>query len=585
VAQVPTNDETRRHALLPRPAYMVLDLPAAPFRKRLGSLKSLRSFYDYEIEAVAKFIRPRRMKRYWENGRPPDSSRQSEHIINTTATIASRTLRSGMQSGASSPARPWFKLTTPDPDLAESGDVKAYLTTVARRMATVFTRSNIYNCLHTGYGDLGDFGTSCMMIDENYDNVIRAHVYSPGEYYLAADDEGNVTTVYREFEMSVLACVRKWGKRVSKSVMNMYDNSHFENMVQLCEAIEPNMHQVADVAGPRGLPFLRVYFETAGDQNDGLLECKGCHEFPGCTPRWEVRDNDVYGTGPGIEALGDVKGLQLLEVRKQIIVDKLATPPTQGGPDSIKVRNRAGQHTAVSGMDTASRPAISALYDMNPAAIPAIANEIARSEQRIREVYFADLFLMMSQSDRREITAREVDERHEEKLLALGPVIERLHNENLDPAISRTFNIMHRAGILPEPPQELQGMDLKVQFISTLAQAQRAVAIQGIERMAGFVGNLVAVYPSVADKFDADQAVDEYADATGVPAGVVKSDDAVQKVRDAKAKDQAAQQQLGAAAQVAGVAQQGADTAKVLSDTQVTDPSLMSQILGGVGAA
>jgi hypothetical protein len=572
VAQVPDKDAARRLAL-PRPAFMMMEMPADPFRKRLVSLKSLRSFYDYEVEAVARYIRPRRQKRYWENGRPPSAARQSEHIINTAATIASRTLRSGMQSGASSPARPWFKLTTPDPDLAENGAVKDYLTTVARRMATVFQRSNIYNNLHTGYGDLGDFGTSCMMIDENYDDVIRCHVYSPGEYYLAADGFGEITTVYREFEMSVLAMVQKWGKRCSQDVLNLYDNSHFDQMIQVCEAIEPNMQQVADMAGPRGLPFLRVHFEVKASQDRGLLECKGCHEFPGCTPRWEVRDNDVYGTGPGIEALGDVKGLQLLENRKQIIVDKLANPPTQGGPDSIKVRNRAGQHTAVSGMDTSGRPVISALYEMRADAITAIAAEIQRSEDRIREVYFADLFLMMSQSDRREITAREVDERHEEKLLALGPVIERLHNENLDPAVSRTFAIMNRAGILPPAPKELQGTDLKVQFISTLAQAQRAVAVQGIERMAGFVGNLVAVFPSVADKFDADQAVDEYADATGVPPGVVLADDKVSEIRKAKEK---AQQGAAAAAAV----QQGADTAKVLADTPVSDQSMLGQLMG-----
>lgn len=575
MAQVPGKEELRR-AVLPRPAFMMLDLPAEPFQKRLSALKNLRTFYDAEIDAVGRFIRPRRMKRFWENGRPPDASRQSEHIVNTTATMASRTLRSGMQSGASSPARPWFKLTTPDPDLAESGNVKDYLTTVARRMATVFGRSNIYDCLHTAYGDLGDFGTSCMMIDENFDNVIRCHVYSPGEYYLAKGGDGEINTVYREFEMTVLAMVQRWGDNVSDEVMRLYDQQHFEQSIQLCEAVEPNMQQVADVPGPRGAPYLRVYFEVQTSKDKGLLECKPCHEFPGCTPRWEVRDNDVYGTGPGIEALGDVKGLQFLENRKAIVVDKLATPPTQGGPSDIKVKHRAGQHTAVAGSDMSTRPVISALYDINPASITAIAAEIQRHEERINQVYFSDLFLMLSQSDRREITAREVDERHEEKLLALGPVIERLHNENLDPAISRTFNIMHRAGILPPPPEELQGMELKVQFISTLAQAQRAVAIQGIERYAGFVGNLVAVFPSVADKFDADQAADEYAEAIGVPAGVVVSDDRVEAIRKAKQADQQA-------ATAGAAMQQGAETAKVLADTDVTDQSMLGQILGGVG--
>ena len=50
----------------------------------------------------------------------------------------------------------------------------------------------------------------------------------------------------------------------------------------------------------------------------------------------------------------------------------------------------------------------------------------------------------MAFSDRRQITAREIEERHEEKLLMLGPVLERLNDELLRPLIDRTFNIMVR---------------------------------------------------------------------------------------------------------------------------------------------
>lgn len=572
----PTNN---RPLALPRPDDLVMDLPAEPFRKRHVRLLSDRSWYDTEVQMISKFLRPRRSR--WAADADTSArarDRRSTAILNNTGTIAGRTLASGMHTGASSPARPWFRLTTPgDPDLAENGEVKEYLTSVARRMQTVFSRSNIYTSLHQGYGDLGDFGTSVMMIDENYDNVIRTHVFSPGEYCLAVDADGIVNTLYREFQISVIGMMRKWGSRCSERVIRLYNSQNYDQLVTIVDAVEPNMQQVRGEIGPRGAPFLRVYFEKNEDGRK-MLEVKGLSEFPACTPRWDIRDGDVYGFGCGLEALDDVMGLQMLEQRKQMIADKLATPPTQGGPATKKINHRAGEHTAVPGNDVSgAQGGIRVLYDMNPSAITALAKEIARAEDRIRSTYYSDLFLMFAQSDRREITAREVDERHEEKLLALGPVIERLHNENLDPAITRTYNIMQRAGLFPDPPQALQSMDLKVQFISTLAQAQRAVSIGGIERLAGFVGNLVAVYPSVKDKFDADQAVDEYADATGVPPSVVLTDDRVAKIREDAA--QAAQGQAMAAA-AAGAA----DTAKVLSETDVTDENLLGQIAGGVGA-
>jgi len=562
-----------KKAPLPRPSMMLMELPKEPFVKRLAALRSQRSYFDTEWASIAKFIRPRRARTIGEQGQGQDKDRRSTSILNTTGTIASRTLKSGMQSGVSSPARPWFRISTGDDDLDQYGDVKEYLTTVARRMATVFQRSNIYNSLHTGYGDLGDFGTSVMMIDENYDDVIRCHTYSPGSYMLATDGDDRVSTVYREFSLTVLAMMQRWGDRCSETVKNMYNNSNFDAYVWITEAVEPNMQQVRDAPGARGAPFLRVYFETTGTE-DRLLECRGCHEFPGCAPRWEVRDNDVYGYGPGLEALDDVIGLQTMEIRKQIIVDKMATPPTQGGPSTQRVSHRAGSHTATPDVGVgAGGKVIHPLYEMSGQGLQAVSNEIVRSEKRINDAYFYELFLMFASTSRREITAREVDERHEEKLLALGPVLERLHNENLDPAITRAYNIMNRAGMLPRPPERLMGMELKVQFISTLAQAQRAVAIGGIENMARFVGGLVGVFPSVRDKFDADQAVDEYADATGIPPGVILSDDKVAKIREDAAKaaqGQAAMQGIG----------QAAELGKTLAGTEISDNNALGQILG-----
>ena len=52
----------------------------------------------------------------------------------------------------------------------------------------------------------------------------------------------------------------------------------------------------------------------------------------------------------------------------------------------------------------------------------ALAADIADVQGRIKEAFYANLFLMMAESDRREITAREIDEQREQKMLMLGPV-------------------------------------------------------------------------------------------------------------------------------------------------------------------
>jgi len=63
------------------------------------------------------------------------------------------------------------------------------------------------------------------------------------------------------------------------------------------------------------------------------------------------------------------------------------------------------------------RPAIDVRLDLSH-----LAQDIAEVQGRVKEAFYANLFLMLAESDRREITAREIDERREEKMLMLGPV-------------------------------------------------------------------------------------------------------------------------------------------------------------------
>ncbi|MBA3766821.1 MAG: phage tail protein, partial [Acidobacteria bacterium] len=259
--------------------------------------------------------------------------RRNQKIINPAATIAARTARSGMMAGITSPARPWFRLTTPDPDLAEFGRVKEFLHTVDKRMTTVFLKSNLYNKLPTTYGDLLTFATSPISIEEDVDDIIRCEAFPVGSYMIAKDYRGRVNVFFREFRMTVRQLIEQFGEKNNKGepdwtkfstkIRQLFQDGQYETWVDICHVIKPNDDYKPSSPLSSHKKFVSCYYERGASTNSGgsymaqeediYLRESGFDYFPILCPRWEVTGEDVYGTScPGIEALGEVKALQLM---------------------------------------------------------------------------------------------------------------------------------------------------------------------------------------------------------------------------------------------------------------------------------
>jgi hypothetical protein len=203
-----------------------------------------------------------------------------------------------------------------------------------------------------------------------------------------------------------------------------------------------------------------------------------------------------------------------------------------------------------------------------------LLEDIVDVRQRIRGSYYADLFMMLANDTRSGITATEVAERHEEKMLMIGPVLERLHDELLKPLIDMTFDRCVEANILPPAPKELHGVELNTEFISTLAQAQRIVSAQGMDRLLATVGNIAGLNPGVLDKINFDQAVDDYGQMYGVNPEIIVPDDVVAKQRAARAKQ-------AQAMQTATTMPQTVETAKTASEINPQNlQSVMASLQG-----
>lgn len=540
---------------------------------RFEDLRAERSSWVSHWKELSQNIEPR-IGRYLTSDNDK-GSKKNGNIINSTATQALRTLTSGLMTGLTSPARPWFKLGLSNAELNNVKSNRLWLDQVEEILLTIFRKSNVYQSFISVYEELGLAGTGCLFVESDVKTVINTKVFTVGEYYYSIGTNGHVNTFCREFQKTVKQLVEEFGyENCSSQTQNQWDNERYENWVEVRHLIENNTNRKRNSFLAKHKPFISYYWEVGGNQNgesEGFLRISGFDEFPIMPPRWDVKSSDVYGRSPGMDVLGDVKQLQTMEKKKAKAIAKLIDPPMNGAPGIQPSQTNTAPGGFTSVKNIGGQKSFEPSYELNPRLFEFL-NDIEKVEARIKRGLYEDLFLAISHLDDVR-TATEIIERKEEKLLMLGPVIERIQVELLDPLIERTFAIANRMGLIPEPPEELEANEIEIDYISPLAQAQKAVATGNIERLGAYVGNAAQLNPNALDKFDFDESIDQYAKALGAPAKLIKDKKVVEEDRAARAQQMQAQQM---AEQTPGVV----DSAKKLSEIDPAGNDIINNILG-----
>lgn len=544
-------------------------------RMTLDGMRDTRLSWWRHWSELADYILPRRFRSLispsdWNRGQALNRA-----ILDSTGTLAARTLSAGMMSGITSPTRPWFHLSLEGFDNEDVNDVTVWLSEVEKRMNRVFQESNFYNSASTMWGDLGVFGTAPVLIYEDFQDVIRCYNLVAGEYYLANSDRYAVDVIAREFTLTTRAIVQWFGiENCSSQIKTAAGNPIQHNQeFQINHIIEPNNSNALGIRVPAHFPYREVYWEES-TAAEGVLAQRGLHEFPAMVPRWDLTSNDPYGRSPGMDALPDIKQLQQETKRKAQAIDKMVTPPVVA---DVQLKNQPtsllpGGVTYVAGINNVG---VKPIYQVVP-PVAELKDDIREIQQRIKTIFYNDLFLMISQLDTVR-TATEIDRRSAEQLVMLGPVLERSNNEALSPAIERTFNIMNRAGLIPPAPAQVQGQHVKVEFKSMLADAQAAVGTIAIERTLGLAGNLVAVQQDIMDNINTDETIQEYARKLRLDPKLIRDDKQIAQIRADRAK---AQQE----AQAAQAAPEIAKAGKTLSETQTgAGQNALQLMMGGGG--
>lgn len=488
--------------------------PKTDYLRLYGELKSERATWLPAWKDLCAYLAP---TRGFFDGQTPNQGRRLDHktLLDSDPCLAVEILSAGMMSGLTSPARNWFDLSLAPRELATVPGVREWLAEVKKRLEDAFAASNVYSTLHMFYQEIAVFGTAAFLLEEDPQKGIRCRPFTIGEYCLGTDSLGRVNRFGREFFLTVPQMREAFGlENLPPALQVASAPNRYHKIIHL---ILPNKDSSQECLDNRRMPYLSVYLTESGH----LLRQSGYREFPVIAARWEVKHAaDAYGRGPGWKCLGDVKMLQKMQKAKLVALDKNTNPPVMVSANvQGEVNLLPGGITRYNGTtDAAVKPAYQVQADLS-----SLENAISSVRSTIRAQFFADVFLMLSAQNYSNMTAAEVAERHQEKMLVLGPVLERLKNELLDPLIDRAFALLYRQGLLPPAPESVQGLKMKVEYVSLIARAQKAAGLSSLVQGINYAATLAAANPQVADRVDYNRALEEGLNALGVAPALLKN--------------------------------------------------------------
>jgi hypothetical protein len=482
-------------------------------------LKAERAGLERQWREIAAYMRPQHLPALLGESSAP---RRSVLLLDSTARVAVEGFAAGIYGMMTNPANRWFALKLADEDLNGYDPVRDWLYEAETRLLDSFgpQASRFYAVLPGLFADLACFGTAVFYSGEipgtgRFNDTVRALP----ECHIAENAHGEIDTVFRRFTLTPRQALEMFGEAVSARVRKAAEANAVERVAFL-HAVFPQ----PDPAQATARPFASVYVE----EDHATVVGQGSYfEMPYQVPRWTQAAGEAYGRGIGDQVLPDVRLLVRMEETVLRSAELMADPP-MAVPDKGLSR---GAHTRPGGitygaLDHEGQLRIKPIYT---GANPSMALElIAERRQAVRDAFQLSLMQMSSGPN---MTATEFMARHEEKLRLLGPNLGRIQSEFLSPLIRRRFGLLLRAGRLPEPPREMRGQDLKVEYVSPLARAQMASEAQAVSRLYDSIGPVSAVSPTVIDNIDHDEAVQVMGRGWAVPARIMRGADQVRDMR------------------------------------------------------
>lgn len=547
--------------------------------ERFAALKGLRQPWETLWEEIARYVFPRRVPGM--NGTfETVGTTNEEELFDSSAVTANKVLAAGHLAWMSPLESPWFAF---EPQRGQGDEAKRWLSSATEEARHALAMSNFYTSAHEFYLDRGAFGIGAIYVEPGQDAPLNVECWPVGSFVIENSQSGLVDTVIREFKLTPRQAIQKFGEenvseKIRKAVSEGGQKCH--DKVTFLHAIYPREDAERDKAkiDAPNMPIASVYIDR--DENH-VCRVSGYEEMPVMVSRyleWGSGMGGLYGWGPGQAALPEARQLNWLQKMMDALAEKAAFPPVLA-PEELEGSidaNAFGVTYFSKEMTERQMPKewmTQGRYDIGHL-------RVLERQKAIREIFHVDLFQMFAALDK-QMTAREVAERSQEKLIQIEPTFSRLTTELFNPLLKRLFGILLRGGRFGQVPESLiqrvsetTGVvqEPKIKYTSRIALAMRSLPALGYQRTAARLGEVMKIAPEVIDNFNFDTAEREAALLDGVPAEYLRPEADVEEIR-AKRSEQAAQLAQMQAAQAAADA--------VSKVGRIPDESAVGKVLSG----
>lgn len=537
---------------------MAVDKMVAQINRKYEKLLNYRNNWEHHWQELADYLLPRKAD---ITKRRMQGSKRSERIFDSTGIHAVELLAAHLQSMLTNVSMSWFTMGYRDRELAVDNEANRWLQKCTELLDNAIDRSNFSLEIHELYFDLVVFGTGCLFIEYN-ENGLHYSSRHISELAISSNDRNQIDTVYRCFKLTARQIAQKFPDaalpdRVKKDLENEPYNEH-----EIVHAVYPMSDMKTSLFNK---PIMSCYYHK---DSLGLLGRGGYDEFPFCVPRFNLDSTSSMGFGrsPGMTCLADVKMVNKMSEVSIKSAQKQLDPPLMCPDDGFfsPIRVTPG---AINFYRAGTRDRLEPLQagTNNPIAL----NMEEQRRQAIRNAFFIDQ-LQMRESP--QMTATQVLALQEQQMRSLGSVMGRLQHELLQPLIQRSFKLMLRNGQLPTPPEQLQGQDIDIEYVSPLAKAQKSMDLQSTMRGMEIVGGLSEGFPALRDYIDERGLAEYIVEYAGLPAKVVRSDEEVAAIKEQREEQQQQMMQQQQEMMAAEKAQKAAPMLKVMNDAATENP-------------
>ena len=500
--------------------------------RRLSDFKSKRGTWESHWQEIADLMFPNHPTFI---GDESAGTKKGLKMYDGTAVHASEMLAAGFHGFLTNPASEWFTLSLANKKLNNNKSVKIWLSQVQDIMYDEISNAKtaFSTHIHEMYLEFGVFGTGVLFTGENdtRDGLLFKAI-PLSSCYIAENKDGIVDTVYRTIPFTVRQVFETWGTDASEQVQKKFKEKKFDEIIEVVHATEPAYDNPNFV-------YSSTYVEVG--QKHKLSE-SGYKTFPYSIPRFYKAAGEVYGRGPGVTALPDVKMLNQMMHTTIKAAQKIVDPPLQM-PDTGylgPVRTIPG---GVNYFKGGTKDRIEPL--MTNANIPVSLELMNEIRMRIQRVFFVDLLELPHKVEH--VTATEIMQRTEDRLRVMGPILGRMQAEALNTIILRAFSVLSNLGMFPEMPMDLTQEELVIEYVSPIARAQKQMEAGGLQRVLEVMTPFISADPTLLGRFDAGEILEATAEMFGLRPSFIKDEE--QFNEEVNEKNQMAQ--LGQAAEVA----------------------------------